>query len=173
MTRKGGAKYTSMESPQPGQIRIPDMALLSNKKQKSLVQEIAVAARQNLAAIAGSTGGTALSQALGKLEYRLLDLLNPGKSEDPPGTPAIIAGARLGYVIGVMENGSGVAHEGRSESHYTTAMVIISSELSQSLPPTAMSEFATECGYYLARTNDQSLAALADLATARAELLRG
>ena len=56
-----------------------------------------------------------------------------------------------------MENESGVAHPNESEVHYTTAMTLISSEFARKVPPTVMSEFATECGYFLARSGDKAL----------------
>ncbi len=173
MNRKGTAKYTPMSSPHPDRMRTLDVTLLRNKKEVRLVQEIATAARQHFKEIKRPTGSVGGSQALGMLEYRLVNLMNPGEEQKPPSAPGIVAGARLGYVIGVMENGSGIAHDGQCEAHYTNAMVVISTEFSRVLPPTAMSEFATECGYYLARTHDQTLDGLMEIANQHAVKLGG
>ncbi len=172
MARKGSAKYQPLSYPNPGTIRIPDVALLRSKRQLRLIQEIAAAAWDNLSAIMRRTGCIELSQALGKLEFTLVDLMNPNKEADQPDTRAIVAGTRLGYVIGTMENGSGVAHSNQSESHYTAAMLLISARLADELPPTAMSEFATECGYVLARSGDEALDILTEIAEKHAEKLR-
>jgi hypothetical protein len=172
MARKGSAKYSPMSSPAPNVMRMPDMDLMRNKKDVRLIQEIADAARDNWTGIRGPTGGVDLSQALGKLELNLLGMMNPGEEGDPPDTPAIVANARLGYVIGTMENGSGVAHAGECECHYSTAMVMISSEIAQMVTPTTMSEFALEAGYYLARTSDRTIDALLDIANRNVEALR-
>lgn len=172
MARKGKAKYQRLSYPDPGMIRIPDGSLLQSKKEVRLIQEIIEAAQENLAKFSGPTAGVELSEALGKLEFRLLDLLNPGQEGDPPGTPAIVLGARLGYMIGTMENGSGVAHPNESEMHYATAMTFISAQISERFPPTIMSEFATESGYVLARSGDTELDALTTIAQNNAEKLR-
>ena len=172
MARKCSAKYQLLSSPDPEKIRIPDAALLRSKKDVQVIQEIAAAARDNLFAIRGPTGGVELSQVLGKLEFRLLDLMNPGQSDDTPGAPAIVTGVRLGYVIGTMENGSRVAHSNQSEAHYRWAMTLISSEIAQWSPPTAMSEFATECGYFLGRSGDKALDYLTEIAERNGEKLR-
>jgi hypothetical protein len=173
MARKDSARYQSLNAPDPNNMRIPDVALLHNKKELRAVLEIVKVARDNLLGILeGPTGGGGVSQALGKLELRLLEMMNPGQIVDPPGTPPIVAEVRLGYVIGTMENGSGVAHVNQSEVHYTTAMSIISSELSRVRQSTAMSEFATECGYVLARSSDKALDTLIEIAEQNAEKLR-
>ena len=170
MTRRGSARYQPFTYPDPARIRIPDVALLGKKKEFRLIEEIAIAARANVLAIRGDGGE--LSQALGKLEGRFLDLMNPGEEGDPLGTPGFVAGIRLGYVIGTMENESGVAHPNESEVHYTTAMTLISSEFAQKVPPTVMSEFATECGYFLARSGDHALDTLTKVVEKNAENLR-
>jgi hypothetical protein len=172
MARKGSAKYQPLSYPNPDTVRIPDFTLLRSKKELRFILEIAAAARENLFAIRGPTGGVELSQALGKMEFRLLDLMNRGQDGDPPGTPGIVTGVRLGYVIGTMENGSGVAHPNQSEAHYTAAMTIISAEIAQKMPPTVMSEFATECGYFLGRSGDEALDTLTDIAEKNGEKLR-
>ena len=169
MTRRGSARYQPITYPDPATIRMPDVALLGKKKEYRLVEEIAIAARANVLAIQGDGGE--LSQALGELEGRFLDLMNPGEESDPPGTPGIVTGIRLGFVIGTLENESGVAHPNESEVHYTTAMTLISSEFAQKVPPTAMSEFATECGYFLARSGDNALDTLTKLVEKNAENL--
>ncbi len=150
---------------------MPDVDLMRNQKDMRLIQEIADVARENWKGIRGPTGGVDLSRALGKLEYELLDMMNPGAEDDPPDTPSIVANTRLGYVIGIMENGSGVAHAGECESHYSMAMIMISAEIAQMAPPTTMSEFGLEAGYYLARTNDRTIEALLGIAERNAEAL--
>lgn len=150
---------------------MPDVALLGKKKELRLIEEIAIAARANVLAIQ-NTGGGDLSQALGKLEFRFLELMNRGEEGDPPGTSGVVAAIRLGYVIGTMENGSGVAHPNESEVHYTTAMTLISSEFAEKMPPTVMSEFATECGYFLARSGDKAFDTLTKFVEKNAENLR-
>ena len=170
MTRRGSARYQPLAYPDPATIRMPDVALLGKKKEYRLVEEIAIAARANVLAIQGDGGE--LSQALGKLEGRFLDLMNQGEEGDPPGTPGVVAGIRLGYVIGTMEKESGVAHPNESEVHYTTAMTLISSEFAQKVPPTVMSEFATECGYFLARSSDKAIDTLTKFVEKNSENLR-
>ncbi len=170
--RKGAAKYIPMSSPNPERVMLPDLSILKDRNHLRLTQEIAGVARENLLSIKGPTGGVDLSPALGKLEHRLLDLLDPDEKENPPSTPAILTGARLGYLIGRMENGSGVAHAGECEVHYLLALDMVGAEVARIASPTVMSTFATECGYYLARTNDRTLDGLTKVANRYAEMLR-
>jgi hypothetical protein len=51
-------------------------------------------------------------------------------------------------------------------------MSVISSQFAQRFTPTVMSEFATECGLVLARSGDQVLDALMEIANENADSLR-
>ena len=51
-------------------------------------------------------------------------------------------------------------------------MTLIGSEFAQKVPPTVMSEFATECGYFLARSGDKALGTLSKSVEKNSQSLR-
>ena len=51
-------------------------------------------------------------------------------------------------------------------------MTLIGSEFAQKVPPTEMSEFATECGYFLARSGDKALDTLSKSVEKNSQSLR-
>jgi len=153
--KKGKAVYVPLARPKAGVVRLADLAL-ATPKEFPYSMEIAAVAKDNLLSLPGA--GAALSGALRTFEDHLVDL---AKGEDDK---EIRMGARLGYVLGTMENGSGVEHPRESERHYLMAMMLLTTTIGNTATP--LFEFACDSGYVLARSRDRDLDALVNNATA-------
>ena len=133
-----------------GDVSIPDMGLFANARERAFCMEIASVARENLLSLP-EAGGT-LSVRLGIFEGQVMALMGV---EDDAGAKEIRIAARLGYVVGAMENGSGVEHSEQSEIHYLMALDLVTMTLGNTA--SFMFEFTSSGGYFLARTRDQGL----------------
>lgn len=171
--RRDLAAYRPLVLPAPDTLRLPDVGPLSKKAEAAVCHEIAKFALDHWLKFRGPKGGAELSEALGDFETDYLDLFAPGSDNGPEDRPSILAYGRLGYVVGQMENASGVARTGESEHHYTSALGLLSAQLSQQVPQTVRSDFAMECGYYLARVGDEAYDDLIEIAEDGIETLRG
>jgi hypothetical protein len=113
-----------------------------------------------------------LAPALRMFVSYLIDLLVGDDGNDREGfRDSVFTGAALGYVIGMMENASGVAKPGRSEGHYRMAMELAQANLPEELRTLAY-EYAKESGYYLARKGAISLDEIVAGASAYVDELR-
>jgi hypothetical protein len=145
------------------------MALLSNEAERDKVVSLAGAAHESVmkVQVAGE-----LAPVLGMFVAYLVDVL---VGDDERYCPAfegpVCLGATLGYVIGTMENASGVARPGKSEGHYQMAMHVAQAGLPLDLQTIAY-EYAKESGYYLARTGEDSFDEIVIKASACMDQLR-
>jgi len=93
-----------------------------------------------------------LSPQLYRLQRCFAELLGRGPHEG-----AVVAGATIGFVIGGMENESGVEREGMSEQHYECVLPAVMSFLPDAVTNSYYFQFVEDCGYYLARMRGAGL----------------
>ena len=148
--QEGQSPIRFLVLPEVGDVSIPDMGLFANARERAFCMEIASVARENLLSLP-EAGGT-LSVRLGIFEGQVMALMGV---EDDAGAKEIRIAARLGYVVGAMENGSGVEHSEQSEIHYLMALDLVTMTLGNTA--SFMFEFTSSGGYFLARTRDQGL----------------
>jgi len=153
LSKKGKARYVSLVLPEVGQVRLSNVALFANARERAFCMEIASVAQDNLLSLP-EAGGT-LSVRLGIFEGQVMALLGGEVGVGDAGAKEIRIAARLGYVVGTMENGSGVEHSEQSEIHYLMALDLLTMTLGNTA--SFMFEFTSSGGYFLARTRDQGL----------------
>jgi hypothetical protein len=145
------------------------MTLLSNEVERDEIVSLAAAAHESVmkVQVAGD-----LAPVLGMFVAYLVDLLGGDDEKDREAFEGpVCMGATLGYVIGMMENTSGVARSDKSEGHYQMAMHVAQAGLPLDLQTIAY-EYAKESGYYLARTGEVLFDEIVTEASACADQLR-
>jgi hypothetical protein len=150
--------YEDLLEPSLWRMRIPPVQLMKRSVDSDAVNEIADMASRNLLSVLKSKPG-GLSDALDTLVAHLRQIL--GESH----AGAAFIGPGIGYIIGEMENQSGVEVAGQSEQHYVMALWMSEAQMPEGATASTYFGFACDCGYYLARTRDASLAQLCDFAS--------
>ena len=145
-------QYIALEVPRVGVNRPREWASLTKLKDRALAKKIAKGVMENLSL---EVFGDALA-----IFARDLHSLGGRGDRD------IDLGALIGYMIGTLENTSGVERSGESECHYLLALELITSRYREEVRvPGPLFEFAIDGGYFLARTRDRSLDRLLQIAT--------
>jgi hypothetical protein len=164
--------HSLIQFPTPGATRVPseaEMALLSNEVERNKIASLAAVAHDHVMKVQGVGD---LASVLGMFVVYLVDLLGDGEEKDREAfEEPVCMGATLGYVIGTMENASGVARPAESEGHYLMAMHVAQAGLPVDLQTIAY-EYAKESGYYLARTGEASFDEIVSKASGCVDQLR-
>jgi hypothetical protein len=140
--------------PVPGATPVPseaEMGLLGDEAERDRISSLAAAAHDQVMKVQGVGD---LDSVLAMLVAYLVDLLGDGEETEREAFEGpVCMGATLGYVIGTMENASGVARAGKSEAHYLMAMHVAQAGLPVELQTIAY-QYAKESGYCLARNGE-------------------
>jgi hypothetical protein len=139
-----GPVYEPLREPSIQTIRIPHLELMQREEDRDII--VATAKFATEAMVAAMDAPEPLSQHLYRLQRCFAVLLG----REPHGG-AIVAGANIGYIIGEMENESGVEREGMSEQHYACALRCVMLNLPDDVTNSVYFGFIEDCGYYLAR----------------------
>jgi hypothetical protein len=167
--RGGDLTYGDLNKPSLRNLTIPPLQLMQNQIDNAMVVMLAQTANENLLkALDGKTGG--LSEALDELLRHFAGLLG---ELDEQHKAAVVVAPGLGYIIGMMENGSGSEIAGQSEQHYIMALTVAEASLPDKVTDSVYFDFMRDCGYYLARTRDASLQELCDIADKDVPWLEG
>jgi hypothetical protein len=139
-----GPVYEPLREPSIQTIRIPHLELMQREEDRDII--VATAKLATEAMVAAMDAPEPLSRHL----YRLQRCFEVLLGREPHGR-AIVAGANIGYIIGEMENESGVEREGMSEQHYACALHCVTLNLPSDVTNSVYFGFIEDCGYYLAR----------------------
>jgi hypothetical protein len=154
------AVYEALRKPSLRLMRLPHLELMNRDEDSDIIVAAAKSATEAMAATLNAPGP--LSPQLDRLKHCFADLL--GRTHGG----AIVAGATIGFIIGGMENESGVEREGMSEQHYECVLPCVMVFLPDDVTDSVYFGFIEECGYYLARMRGTGLEDLC--ATVRSEV---
>jgi len=94
------------------------------------------------------------------LERQLVGIFAQGNEEFARQlAPGIFVGTRAGYLMGVMENHSGVSRHDGCETHYWTALILMRLKLTKGIEDAIalQTDYSFAAGYYLGRKGDIAL----------------
>jgi hypothetical protein len=157
--RPPSGSYTLLSPPSFGTIPTPDTAATSNEPQ--MIRQLAQFVPESLAKVELSDLEKQFP-LLGSFRGKLLDALAVGREsmrEDLDN--ALSYPLAAGWVVGELENESGVARAGSSQGLYWSAMVAVWSDLSGKGPIEGLDAeetFSLQAGYYVARTGPEGIA---------------
>jgi hypothetical protein len=159
--RRARPSYTPLLEPAFDRWPVPDMGLLRRDGQMiNLLVETALDRAKKIDSDAPSL------PILAALEAQLVEVLSrdsPAMREAMKGP--LYYGARVGYVLGLMENQGGVAKAGQCEGHYWTALGMLWARG----PTESFSDevgYAHLAGYYVARVGELALSPTVEKAVA-------
>jgi hypothetical protein len=144
--------YSPLSFPRFGNLAFLNLRV--PKRDSFVVQGIMDVAMNNL----DKTGPAAFAQrapSAAILEQELVVLFSKGDDSVIPRLgPQVAAGVQIGYMIGILENNSGIARHDQAEGHYWNALAMMNLQLSQQLPTEEFweeSNYSIAAGYYLGR----------------------
>ena len=157
--RPPSGSYTLLSPPSFGTIPTPDIAALSSEPQT--IDQLADFVRESLAKVELSDLETQFPP-LQSFRGKLFDALAVGREsmrEDLDN--ALSYPLASGWVVGELENESGVARAGSSQGLYWSAMVAVWRQLGGKGPIEGLEAeeaFSLQAGYYVSRTGLEGIA---------------
>lgn len=162
MDNKIEAVYGDLSKPSIQEFYFPPVELMQREQDRDFI--VATAQSATEAMVDAMKSPEPVSPQL----YRLGRVFGELLGREPHGG-AIVAGSVIGYIIGEMENESGVEREGMSEQHYECALQCAMAFLPDEVTDSYYFLFAEECGYYLARMRGRGLDDLCAIARQEVE----
>jgi hypothetical protein len=117
--------YSPLVGPEFGAWTMPDVRAL--RRDPEVVNFIMKWVK---AQIAEAAQGAPVPPEISAVQEALLQAFAQSRPEQRPSLrPDVYLGCHIGYLVGVMENGGGVARPGYSEGHYWTALAMLLAQL--------------------------------------------